>query len=327
MSREISVPSLFQLGYYWEAKIFLTSVKLDLYTPLAERPKTAKELSSDIKADASSLRRFLDALVTIGLLKFEKGCYSNIPQLAEFLVKTSPFYMGELMLLQDAEWDHWGKLEETIRTGRPIIKGNIFMNDPAMGATVLRVLHRMAKRVAPALAEKMDLSKNRSFLDVGGGGGAFSIAVSKRYPHLEMALFDLPDTLQVTKRHIEEEKLDKKIHLFGGNFNRDPLPGTFDVVFLSDILHYQTEEENAALFRKLYDTTNPGGKIIVKDMFINEDENNPGWNAVFSIHLMIYTENGRCFKGNLIRRWLEMAGFVNVVELEKNTVLTATRAE
>jgi len=325
MGREISVPSLFQLGYYWEAKIFLCSVKLDIYSPLSEGPKQAAQIAEETRTDPEALERLLIALVSIGLLKRSESAFANIPQLAEFLVKSSPFYMGELMLLQDAEWDHWGKLEEIVRTGRPSVKGNIFMNRPEIGATVLRVLDRMAKRVAPGLAEKIDLSAYQSFLDVGGGAGTFSIAFCKRYPHLKATLFDLPKTLEVTRRNVEKEKLEERISFVGGNFNEDQLPEGFDVVFLSDILHYQTEEENAALFQKLYGSVKPGGVIVVKDMFMNGDDGNPGWNAVFSIHMMVYSEKGRCFKDQSIRCWLARAGFENVVEIERGTVLAATK--
>jgi len=325
MASEVSVPSLFQMGYYWEAKIFLTSVKLDIYTPLAQNPKPAAELAAEIGADDDALARLLDALVTMGLLKREGDAYKNIPELAEFLVKTSRFYMGELMLLQDAEWNHWGKLEDIVRTGEPAVKDNIFMSRPELGATVSRVLHRMAKRVAPALAEKIDLSSYKTMIDVGGGGGAFSIAFCQRYPHLKTTLFDLPQTLRISRENIEQEGLLDRIDLVEGNFNKGQLPGPFDVVFASDILHYQTEAENIALVQRLYDATTNGGVLILKDMFIGDDNNTPGWNAVFSIHMMVYSEKGRCFKGQQIREWMKKAGFDNIVEMEKNTILAGTK--
>ncbi|MFQ5598004.1 MAG: methyltransferase [Nitrospiria bacterium] len=325
MVQALSVPSLFQLGYYWEAKIFLTSVKLDLYTPLAEGPMTADALAAAVEADPSCLERMLDALVSIGLLQRNAEGYANIPQLAEFLVKTSRFYMGELMLLQDAEWDHWGKLENIIRTGRPAVSGNIFMNRPEIGATVLSVLDRMAKRVAPGLAERIDFSRSQNFIDIGGGAATFSIAFCKRYPHLKAVLFDLPQTLPVASANIRNAGLEERISLVPGNFNRDPLPGRFDTVFLSDILHYQTAEENAALIQKLYHATQPGGSIVVKDMLIDSDDSRPGWNAVFSIHMMVYSEKGRCFKEDAVATWLEKAGFQDITKIERNTVMSATR--
>ena len=325
MGRQVSAPSLFQLGYYWEAKIFLTSVKLDIYTPLSGGPKTAKEIAASIKADPPFLERLLDALVAIGLLSRQGERYANTPAVAEFLVKTSPFYMGELMLLQDAEWEDWGKLEEIVRSGRPAVKGNIFMSRPEIGANVLKVLHRMAQRIAPDLAQRIDLSRYKTFLDVGGGAGTYSITFCKRYPQLQATLFDLPQTLYVSQKSIEKEKMEDRIRLVGGNFNEDALPGTFDVIFLSDILHYQTSEENAALIQKLYRATHPGGIVIMKDMFLNEADGDPGWNAIFSIHLLVYTEKGRCFSAAEARGWLEKAGYAYITEVERNTVFTAIK--
>ncbi len=324
MGKEISAPSLFQLGYYWDAKIFLTSVKLDIYTTLAESPSSANELATKLKTDPAFTRRLLSALVVIGVITCDGEHYANTPVVAEFLVKTSPFYMGELMLLQDAEWDAWGDLEDIVRSGHPKVIGNLFMNRPDLAELTLNVLHRMAQRVAPSLAEKIDLSQYCSFLDVGGGAGTFSIAFCKRYPNLSSVLFDLPQTLPITRKNIVKEKMTNRITFVGGNFNTDPLPKNFDTVFLSDILHYQTYEENQTLFVKLYESTNPNGTIIVKDMFLGED-NAPGWNAIFSMHMMVYSQNGQCFKGSDVTTWLTQAGFREIREVERNTVFVAQK--
>jgi len=325
MPRELSVPSLFQLGYYWEAKIFLVSVKLDLYTPLAIGTKTAKELASLTQTDPAFLERLLSALVTMGLLRCDEHGYQNTPSTTEFLVTTSRFYMGELMLLMDEEWDAWSHLEEVVRSGTPPVQGNLFMNRPKTSAKVLAVLHRMAQRTAPSLVEKIDLSSSRTLLDVGGGAGTYSLAFCKRYSALQATLFDLPNTLIVTRKQIENEQMLDRIQLIAGDFNQDVIPGEYDVVFLSDILHYQTNEENGALISKLYDLLLPGGRIIVKDMFLNQDIADPGWNAIFSIHLMVYTERGRCFSKQETECWLEQAGFSSISEVERNIVLTATK--
>jgi len=322
LGKEISAPSLFQLGYYWDAKIFLTSVKLDIYTVLSEGAKSSHEVSALLKTDPALTHRLLSALVVIGVITCNGERYTNTPIVAEFLVKTSPFYMGELMLLQDAEWEAWGNLEEMVRSGHPKVIGNLFMNRPDLAELTLNVLHRMGQRIAPSLADKIDLSAYRSFLDVGGGAGTFSMAFCKRYPNLAAILFDLPQTLPITRKNIEKEKMADKITLVGGNFNTDPIPKNVDVVFLSDILHYQTDAENQVLFHKLYETTN--AMIIVKDMFLGEDAA-PGWNAIFSMHMMVYSQKGQCFKGSEINRWLKNAGFKEIVEVERNTVFVAMK--
>jgi ubiquinone/menaquinone biosynthesis C-methylase UbiE len=313
------------MGYYWDAKIFLTSVKLDIYTLLSEGLQSAVQVARRVGADPEGMTRLMDALVALELLNKEDDQYGNTPQVAEFLVKTSPFYMGELMLLQDAEWNHWGKLEEIIRTGQPPVSGNLFMNRPEVAEQTLKVLDRMARRSAPDLVRKINLSHYHTFLDVGGGAGTYSVQFCKQNPGLQATLFDLPETLTTTRKTLESEKMEDRIRLAAGNFNSDPIPASYDVIFLSDILHYQTSDQNAAIIQKLYRATNPGGKIIVKDMFLGEEPARPGWNAIFSIHLLVYTEAGRCFRLAEARSWMEKAGYTQITEIEPNTALIATK--
>ena len=315
------------MGYYWEAKIFLVSVRLDIYSALAHGPQTPSQIACKIGADPAMLARLLDALVTLGVLTKAGEAYANTPIVAEFLVKGSPFYMGELMWLQDEEWAHWGQLEAAIRSGQPPVSDHLFVNRPEVAEKTLAVLHRMAKRTAPDLARKIDLSGCRTLLDVGGGSGAFSLQFCERNPALQVTLFDLPQTLRITQRNVEAAGMADRIRLVPGDFNRDALPGPFDAVFLSDVLHYQTFDENADLVRKLFQSVRPGGKIIMKDMFIDDDPARPGWNAIFSIHMLIYTEKGRCFRTGEARSWLQAAGFEVIVEVERNTVLTAVRPD
>ena len=323
MGSEPSILSIMQRGYYWEAKIYLTAIKLDIFSHL-HTPQTAEWLADTIGADSLFLKRLLEALVAMELVKGQEAQFQNVPIVTEFLSRQSPFYMGEMMLLQDTEWNHWGSLETIIRSGKPAVTGNIFMNDPEQGEKVHRVLAKMAKRMAPDLLRRFDLSSCQTLLDVGGGAGIFSSEFLKAYPQIQVTLFDLPQVLPITQKQMEKEGLTDRVKLIPGNFNQDEIFGTYDVVFLSDILHYQTPDENGSLFQKLYRNVAANGRIIVKDMFLG-DEGSPGWNAIFSMHLMVYTENGRCCKRQDVKDWLAQAGFVGIEEVERNAVLTARK--
>ncbi len=318
-------PSIFRLGYFWETKIFLVSVSLDLYTALAKGPHTAHELAASLHLDTDALERLLTALVAMELLTCTEGRYTNTHVAAEGLVKTSPSYMGDLIQLQNAEWSHWGHLEAVIRTGKPVVEGNLFMANSEIAKQTLHVLDRMARRTAPDLARKLDLSSDRTLLDLGGGAGTYSIQFCKSYPKLQVTLFDLPHTIEAASRAIQQEGMHERIRTISGNFNEDEISGQFDTVFLSDMLHYQTADENARLIRRLYAVVAPGGRIVVKDMFVNGNPSWPGWNAIFSIHLMVYTERGRCFYISEAISWLKTAGFFKIDEIERNTILVAHR--
>ncbi len=326
MRRELSLAEIFQVGYYWEAKILLTAVKMDLFSVIGESEKESDSVARQVGADARALELLLNALVAMKVLEKEGKCYRNTGTAKVHLAKTSPRYIGHLLLLHDAEWNNWGKLEETVRTGRPPVARHIFETDPELGANVLSVLDRIGQQSGPELAKRLALNGTETLLDLGGGAGTNAIAFCSVYPKLSAVIFDLPQTLKVTERHVKEAGLDSRIALRAGNFNRDSLGGAYDVILMSDILHYQDFSANAALVAKVFAHLHPNGRLIIKDRFLDEMGTGPAWVTAFAVHILVNTERGRCYKVSEAKQWMETAGFSSVVELERTAVVQGTKA-
>ncbi len=337
MPSEISLPALFQLGYYWETKILLTSVKLDIYTYLWGGSRTADEVATTLGTDRRAILLLLNALTAIGILRkvapLETGApskgdrFENSAVANEVLVRGRPGYAGHLLLLQEDEWEHWGNLEEVIRKGSSPVRGSLFSSRPEMAENVLMVLHRMGLQSAPGLARVIDLRSCRTLLDVGGGTGVYSIHFCRMNPQLKATVFDLPETLKVAERFVREAGMEERIELRAGNFHRDSLGGPYDAAFVSDILHYQDSQENAKLFARIFEALDRGGQIIVKDRFINPDGVTPAWTSAFAVHLLVYTEKGRVYTLSDAREWLAAAGFDSIAEREAGALLHAMKKE
>lgn len=325
MARTLSLAEIFQLGYYWESKVLLTAVKLDVFGALALGGGTAVEVSRRLQTDPQATGILLNALVSIGLLRKSGERYSNAPEAQELLVKESPKYAGHLLLLQEAEWDNWGKLESVVRTGHSPVKGHLFRTDPQLAENVLMVLHRVALQHAPTLAKQIDLSGARSLLDLGGGAGTHAMAFCQAYPALTATIFDLPETLRTTERLVKEAGLEGRIRLIPGDFNRDELGGPYDAVLMSDILHYQGAEANAALVRKVHGALAPSGRLVIKDRFLDENGTSPAWTAVFAVHILVNTEQGRCYTIAEAVQWLKDVGFVSIDELDRSTLVQGVK--
>jgi len=328
VARTLSLAEIFQLGYYWESKVLLTAVKLDVFGALAVGGGTAAEVSRRLQTDPQTTGILLNALVAIGLLRKADERYSNAPEAEEYLVKESPQYAGHLLLLQEAEWDNWGRLESVVRTGCSPVKDHLFRSDPQLAENVLMVLHRVALQHAPTLAKQIDLSGARSLLDLGGGAGTHAMAFCRAYPALTATIFDLPETLRTTERLVKEAGLEGRIRLLPGDFNRDGnrdgrdgWGGPYDAVLMSDILHYQGAEANAALVRKVHGVLAPSGRLVIKDRFLDDNGTSPAWTAVFAVHILVNTEKGRCYRLADAVRWLEDAGFASIDELERSTLV------
>jgi cyclopropane fatty-acyl-phospholipid synthase-like methyltransferase len=158
-------------------------------------------------------------------------------------------------------------------------------------------------------------------LDLGGGAGTNAIAFCQVYPELTATVFDLPATLRLTEKTVKDAGLESRIALRSGNFNADSLGGPYDVVLMSDILHYQTFETNEALVKKAHDHLVPGGRLVIKDRFLDESGTGPAWTTAFAVHILVNTQQGGCYKTNDAIQWMTNAGFTSVVELERTAVV------
>lgn len=321
MSRELSLAEVFQLGYYWETKILLTAVKLDVFSTVGEQPKAAQDIAGRLQADPHTLSLLLNALVAMKLLTKDGDLYGNSSTSLKHLTRHSAQYVGHLLLLHDAEWNNWGKLEETIRTGRRAVDRHVFETDPELGSNVLAVLNRIGRQSGPDLAKRLKLSGRERLLDLGGGAGTNAIAFCQVYPKLPATVFDLPATLKLTEKTVNDAGLESRITLHAGDFNRDPLGGPYDVVLMSDILHYQTFQMNQELVEKVFASLAPGGRLVIKDRFLDAAGTGPAWTTAFAVHILLNTQKGSCFQAGEAMQWLRTAGFGSVMELEKTAVV------
>jgi predicted O-methyltransferase YrrM len=325
VSRELSLAEIFQLGYYWETKILLTAVRLDIFSALAGKRKTGREIAARIGAHEPSLHLLLNALVAMRLLTKEEDTYGNSSVAEKHLVRHSAHFIGHLLLLHDAEWENWAKLEHTIRTGQRSVDRHVFETDPELGSNVLAVLHRIGQQSGPDLARRLQLTGAVRLLDLGGGAGTNAIAFCQVYPGLTATVFDLPATLRLAEKTIKEAGLESRISVLSGNFNQDPLGGPYDLVLMSDVLHYQTFETNEGLVRKVAAHLAPGGRLVIKDRFLDDAGTGPAWTTAFAVHILVNTQQGGCYKVADAMEWMTKAGFTSIMELEKTAVVQGVK--
>jgi predicted O-methyltransferase YrrM len=325
VSRELSLAEIFQLGYYWETKILLTAVKLDLFSALGEQSRGVADLADRVSADPRTLSLLLNALVAMKLLTKEGESYRNSSTALKHLDRHSPQYVGHLLLLHDAEWNNWGKLEQTIRTGQRSVDRHVFETDPELGGNVLAVLNRIGQQSGPDFVRQLKLAGHERILDLGGGAGTNAIAFCRVYPEVKTTVFDLPATLTLTEKTVKEAGLESRITLQPGDFNRDHLGGPYDVVLMSDILHYQTFQMNQDLVKKVFGVLASGGRLVIKDRFLDENGTGPAWTTAFAVHILVNTQKGSCFQTGEAVQWLQVAGFGSVEELEKTAVVQGVK--
>jgi hypothetical protein len=121
------------------------------------------------------------------------------------------------------------------------------------------------------LARDYSFKGHRVLLDVAGASGGIPIGIRRHNPHLRCILFDLPESEAFAHQCLAAAEETEFIHFVGGSFLTDDLPTGADVALLSNIVHNWPPETDKIILSKIYDALEPGGALIVKEAFFEDD--------------------------------------------------------
>jgi SAM-dependent methyltransferase len=309
-----------------EARIVQTAVELAVFDALEDVALTAEDLAHGLGFEPKATELLLNALSAMELLHKRGAVFSLAPSAKTYLVKSSPGYVGGMIKFESALWNCWGKLPEAIQSGRPVRPPNMYQDDPRETEVFINAMDSLVKARGDAdvLAKSLNWSEISELLDVGSGPATYPTALYKRFPKLRATIFDLPATLKITRRYVREAGMEDRIHLLAGDYRKDPIPGTYDIVFLSNIIHGESERENQSLVCKLAANLNPGGRLVIKDHILDESRASPPVGAIFSLLMLLTTTSGRCYSFGEIQRWMERAGLSQIQQIDLPPPLTSS---
>ena len=311
-----TIPELFQLsGGYWAACTLHAGVCLDVFTPLAADARTAKELAAELGANARGLAMLLDALAAMGLLEKQGETYRATPFAAETLCRTSPSYMGHIIKHHHNLVAGWGRLHEAVASGLPARERPALEDGGAERENFIMGMFNIANQMAPKIAAVIDLSGRKRLLDLGGGPGTYAIYFCRRNPGLTAAVYDLSSTQPFALKTIERFEMSQRIQFAAGDYHANPIPGGYDVMWLSHILHSDGPQRCAALLKKAMAALEPGGVIMIQEFILNDAKNGPLHPALFSLNMLIATQDGQAYSQGELAAMLTAAGAINARRL------------
>ena len=314
-------------GGYAEARILQAAVALGVFDALRERPDAdAATVAEAIGADGRATGLLLDALAVLGLLERVKRRFRLNHLSATYLTSGAPRDFTGMVRFDALSWDAWGKLEDAVRTGSPARVPDMYQNDEAETAIFIEAMDSLvrARGDAEVTADALDLGGARRLLDVGPGPATYPIALCRRYPALRATLYDLPGTLRITERYVHGSEVADRIECVAGDYRTEPIPGGYDMVFLSNIIHGEDEASNEALAAKLSESLDSGGRLVIKDHILEGGRAETDTGTVFSLLMLLTTDGGRCYTLDEVRGWLERAGLVDVARVELPPPLTSS---
>ncbi len=298
-----------------EARAIQTALKLGIFDILESTPLDDAALAAAISADRRATALIANAMVALGLLAKRANRYALTEASRRYLLRSSAEYLGGLILFDEAIFEIWTHLEQTIRTGVPARPTDMFQTRPQETERFIRAMDSLTRaRGDPAyVADRLDLSRVSMIADIGGGPGTYAAAMLRRWVHLRAAIYDLPATLKVARTILAEREPAAlaRIDLVRVDYLYDEIPGPCGALFMSNIIHSEDESANAQLFRKCFRALESGGMMIIKDHIMNADLTEPRPGAIFALYLLLATR-GRAYSFDEVSRWLRDAGFVGI---------------
>jgi SAM-dependent methyltransferase len=299
-------------GGHAEARAIQVAVKLGMFEHLSRQPLDDAALARALGCDQRATALLGNAMVALGLLAKPDSRFELSDASRRYLVSSSSEYLGDMILFDEALFATWANLEETIRSGATARAPDMYQSRRDETERFIRAMDSLTRARGDAewIAEHLDLHEVETIADIGGGPGAYMAALLKRWPRLRARIYDLPGTLDVTRRILAERepRLAARIDLVQVDYLRDDLPGPVGALFMSNIIHSEDAATNASLFEKCFRALRSGGLLLVKDHIMNAELTEPRAGAVFSLYLML-TTRGRGYSFEEVASWLRGAGF------------------
>ncbi len=307
--------TLLQLsGSYWQAFALHAAVKLDLFSVLADKPLTTEQAAVRITADAGSLEKLLNAVSAMGLLKKSDGMYSLMEPARQFLVKGAEAYIGHIILHHHHLSQSWAALDQAVRSGHPQ-RGRASYSDDQQREAFLMGMFNLAMLQAPAVAKQVDLKERRRLLDLGGGPGTYAIHFCMENPELQAVVADLPTTRPFAEKTVGRFGLSGRVKFQPLDYLAEDLEGTFDVVWLSHILHAEGPAACGRILEQAAGALDSGGMMLIHEFILNDQMDGPLFPALFSLNMLLGTENGQSYSEKQLRGLMQDAGIGEIVRL------------
>jgi len=300
-------------GSYWHACTLHTGVKLDLFSRIEAGDNTAEEIAEGLGYNVRGVAVLLDALAAMGLIVKVKPRYSNSPTSKSLLVKGSPKYIGYMIMHHHHLVEAWSHLDQAVRTGKPARERGAF--DEEERESFLMGMFNMAMGIAPGLAGQIDLTGRQHLLDLGGGPGTYAIHFCLANPSLKATVADLTTTRPFAEKTISRFGLSDRIDFVPCNYLEDDIEGSYDVAWLSHILHGEGPDECQMIIKKAVSSLEQGGLMLLHDFILNDTFDGPLFPAIFSLNMLINTDKGRSYTEEQIKEMMIEAGLTNIKRL------------
>ncbi|MCX7367134.1 MAG: methyltransferase [Alphaproteobacteria bacterium] len=317
------------------SKALFAAVELDLFTRIARGADTLPAITEATGVAANRARTLLTTLKTVGLITEKDGRFANAPATASYLVAGAPGDFRDYIRVVNGGFLYEGlrHLDKSMR-GEPVFpdkgcyEGIVYSEGGVGGPAFSSAQHAGSLGPARLMARRVDLTGATSFLDVGGGSGAYTLAFLKQNPELRATILDFPETVATARHYAAAAGLGDRVAHVEGNALTTAWPGEQDAVLMSYVWSAVGGNDISTLARRAFAALRPGGLVLVHDFMVDDSHEGPDFAAWYLLAAMLDNPQAECLTPGFVEAALRDAGFIiegTATMLDEITQLTRAR--
>jgi len=302
-------------------------LKVGIFEALGENRRTPAEVAADLDLDVRAVDVVMCALAAAGiLLKEDADRFTIDPGARPFLLAGGSETMVSIIGHNRSMFRSWVQLDGVMRTGAPAPRPERTAEEME---DFIRGMENVSRRSSEEVAAKIDFSGAHRLLDLGGGPGTASLTFARANPGLECVVFDLEGPVGIAAGRIRQAGMEDRVTIRAGDFLTDDIGGDFDIVYISNIIHMLSPDRTLELLVKAGRALGPGGRVLVKDFFLEDSRVEPPWTAQFSVNMLVHSEGGKSYTFTEMKDLLARAGFggLETVAIARNSMVISGRRE
>jgi SAM-dependent methyltransferase len=297
---------------FFQSRVLFALMKLDIFEIIGEGDRSAEEIAVRTGAKAETLIRLLNAGVVIKLLHTaDTKAYSLTPASRSVLLRSAgATYLGDWISNLGYFDVALSGLHTAVLESAPTVDvTGHFGGDPEQTREFILAMHDYASLRGKELAQYLDTAGCSSLLDLGCGHGAYAFQLGAANPKLKLFLLDSAGVLEVAKDVRGRYAIANEVSYIPADAVKDEVPGTYDIILISNTLHALGPEASLALLKRLYRSVNPGGSVVIQAQFLRDDRLGERWPVLLDLTQLCLTSAGANHSVRETMEWFEKSGF------------------
>lgn len=276
------------LSAMWTATVYAAD-EVRIFDALADKPASPSELAERMGFNLRAVKAVLALLASLGFLVQRGGRYQPNVTGRTYMTHSSPLSWKSVWSKRrkrspDVDFIIKALKSDTKTEVRPWESpANL---TPEMAQSVADSMNAHSLPSAMGAARNFPFGKVRRLLDVGGGGGCYSIVLAQQHPHLHCTVLDLPAMCDIVMKNVAEGEVQGRVDTVSIDMFKDPWPQSYDAIFMSNVLHDWDDAVSADLLARAFKALPSGGQVLLHELLFDDTGASPIEAAAFSVQML-----------------------------------------